>query len=272
MPEIEKRFADSEPLFTGRDLAEVVSFVSEVLDKADIIARKHFFSEVAIERKADGTAVTVADRSIEAILRQELLARYPDDSFLGEEYGAVAGSSEYEWIIDPIDGTSSFVNGLSDWGILVGLMHKGRPIFGAISQPVTEERIWGDGERACYNGSYLTARPPEFPLSDSIVLTTNLSRYHEFASRERLEALVARCKTLRSVGNCYGYLKVATQQAQIMLDPIMAPWDLLPLIPIMNGAGICITGFNGQNPIGAGSAVASGPNVHREVVSILNGG
>ncbi len=271
MHKLEEQRVSMERRPETRDIMEVVQVVSRALDNADAIARQYFLEGVAIERKSDGSPVTIADRSIEALLRKELLESYPDDSILGEEYGIAVGSSEYQWVLDPLDGTRSFVNGRTDWGILVGLMHRGIPVFGAISQPVKRERLWGDGRHACFNNNYLETIPPPVSLAESVVLTTDVSTYHQFASRERLESLVGQCKALFSLGNCYGYLMVATGKAQIMLDPIMAPWDLLPLIPIMTGAGVSITGFQGENPIGANSTVAAGRHIHGEVISILNG-
>ena len=227
-------------------------------------------SDLAVEAKADSSPVTAADRGAEELLRKLIRARFPEHGIVGEEFGTERGDAEYVWILDPIDGTISFVAGVPRFGTLIGLMHAGRPILGLIHQPITNELLVGTS-----SGTTLNGRPVRVSETNSLeaatLLTTDPGLIERYKNLDRFEELRSRAGQYREWGDCYGYMLVATARADIMVDPIMNPWDLIPLVPVIQGAGGVITTWEGDDPVAGDSAVASTPALHEQVLGILNG-
>jgi myo-inositol-1(or 4)-monophosphatase len=224
--------------------------------------------DLAVESKSDLTPVTAADRKAEQVMRALIEKHHPTHGILGEEYGEKNPGAEFVWVLDPIDGTKSFVAGVPLFGVLLGLLHEGRPLAGCIFQPVLEEICLGDGETTTLNGRQVRVRE-NVPLERALVLATDpagVEVHQEFAPFEQLRQ---RAGLFRTWGDCYGYLMVAAGRADVMLDPVMNPWDLLPLIPVIRGAGGQITSWSGGDAVD--SAVAAAPGLHPEVISILSG-
>jgi len=236
----------------------------------ELIAKMFLRADLAVEFKADSSPVTPADRQAEDLLRTRIRSRFPTHGIVGEEFGSERDDAEYVWYLDPIDGTISFVAGVPLFGTLIGLVHDGEPILGLIHQPITKELLIGTESATTLNGRPVRVRDTN-SLQSATLLTTDLDLIESFKDLDRFEALRRRTGLYRGWGDCYGYLLVATARADIMVDPIMNPWDLIPLVPVIRGAGGVITTWEGDDPMRGDSAVASVPAIHGQVLEILNG-
>jgi myo-inositol-1(or 4)-monophosphatase len=234
-----------------------------------LITRYFRQPDLVVDAKADSSPVTAADREAEELLRRRIRARFPEHGIFGEEFGTERGDAEYVWVLDPIDGTISFVAGVPLFGTLIGLMQGGRPILGVIHQPITKELLVGTASGTTLNGRPVRVSDTN-SLEEATLLTTDPGLIERYKSLDRFEVLRSRTGQYRGWGDCYGYLLVATARADIMIDPIMNPWDLIPLVPVIQGAGGVITTWEGNDPVHGNSAVASTPALHRQVLEILN--
>lgn len=255
------------------NLEPYLSFARELaLTSAEVILPLYGTRDIGLEIKADESPVTLADRRAEEVMRRLIEKRYPDHGIVGEELGTVRNDAEFVWVLDPIDGTKSFITNIPLFGTLIGLLHEGRPVVGCIHQPVLRQLVLGDGKRTTLNGSPVRVRPCS-SLSDATLLTCdpiNPERYQNGPSFDRLARAV---RMYRTWGDCYGYLLVATGWADLMVDPILNPWDLLPLVPVIRGAGGVITDWHGHpaDHLGANSAIACAPELHGAVLEKLHG-
>lgn len=257
--------------------SELIAFANRLADTAgDIVRGYHAKEHTEIEVKEDGSPVTVADKECERRLRELIRATYPEHGIIGEEFGVERGDAEYVWILDPIDGTKSFIPRVPLYGVLFGLLHRGRPVIGVIDQPVLRERVVGDGEITLFNGKPSRVRECA-SMKDALLLTTdigNVRKAHGEAGFRRLEDA---CGIFRTWGDCYGHLMLAAGRADIMADPMLNPWDLLPLIPILEGAGAKVTDWQGRDPLagtpmnGSRGVVVAHPALHASVLAKLNG-
>jgi len=255
------------------NLEPYLSFVRDLAGaSADIILPYYHGKDLGLELKSDATPVTLADRRAEEIMRQMIERRFPNHGILGEEYGTVRPDAEFVWVLDPIDGTKSFITHVPLFGTLIGLMHQGRPVIGCIHQPVLGQLMLGDGSTTTLNGSPVHIRPCH-DLSQATLVTTDPVHPAKYHSGAAFDALQQRVSFSRTWGDCYGYLLVAAGWADLMVDPIMNPWDLLPIEPIMRGAGAVMTTWDGQpaNHSGANSGIACSAAIHPEVIRILRG-
>lgn len=241
-----------------------------ILEQTKRVIVDGFTRKVEVEQKGDGSPVTLIDKECESLIRREVAKHFPGHGFLGEEYGPENESAEYVWVIDPIDGTKSFIAGSLDFGTLIGVLHNGKPILGFIAQPLLNQVIWGDNHRCWFNGELVKVRS-NVVLSESLCLTTDIKTPAKFQNKIGFDSLVHKVGRLMTWGNAFGYMLVARGLADLMIDPIMNAWDLLPLIPVIRGAGGVITDYQGRDPIGASSIVAGTPALHKQVIEILNG-
>jgi myo-inositol-1(or 4)-monophosphatase len=250
--------------------SEYQTFIEQLGRLAGDVIRPLFFNpSLTVELKGDDSPVTAADRQAEQVIRREINRRYPAHGIIAEEFGNERADAEFVWVIDPIDGTVSFTTGCPLFGTLIGLLHDGQPVLGLIYQPIIDQMCIGDNTLTLLNGRPVRARDTA-SLSAATVLTTdltNIEKHQRFANYEQLRR---RARITRTWGDCYGYLLVSAGLADIMLDPIMNPWDLLPLIPVVRGAGLTISGWDGGDVLTANSAVAATPKLHAEVIRILN--
>jgi myo-inositol-1(or 4)-monophosphatase len=189
---------------------------------------------------------------------------------MGEEYGNARLDAEFVWVLDPVDGTKAFITGLPLWGTLIALLHQGQPILGCIHQPVLEQLVLGDGAATQLNGQAVRCRPTQ-RIEDSTLLTSDPLTPAILQNGAAFDALQRRAKLVRTWGDCYGYLLLATGWADIALDPTMNPWDIAALVPIVRGAGGVITDWRGASPFPAQSTVATAtPALHEQVIAALN--
>lgn len=236
----------------------------------DLIRPYYGASGLDVTLKADETIVTKADRDAEALMREMISKRFPEHGILGEEYGEERPESEYVWVLDPIDGTISFASASPLFGTLIALMHNGQPVLGCIHQPVLRQMLIGDGETAALNGERVTVRRTR-SLRDATLLVTDLIDVPKHQDGAAFESLMRDVKLVRTWGDCYGYLLLATGHADIMCDPVMNPWDIAALIPVVRGAGGVISDWQGRDAVGAQSIVATTSQVlHDEVIARLN--
>ena len=250
---------------------EIKPFFRELAEASGkIIAPLYRDAGLRVDTKADGSPVTEADRRAEEVMRTMISARYPGHGIMGEELGTENPDAEFVWVLDPIDGTISFTTGCPLFATLVGLLHRGQPVLGMIHQPVTQQLCLGDGERTTLNGHTVRVRPVS-SLSEAVLLTTdieNIGRCREGGGFERLRR---QCRLVRTWGDAYGYLLLAGGRADVMLDPVMNPWDVLPLVAVVRGAGGVITDWYGNDVTTGNSCVAASPGVHGRVIDLLNG-
>ena len=226
--------------------------------------------DLAVETKEDGSVVTTADRYAERLLRDRILERFPAHGIIGEEFGRRNEDAEYVWVLDPIDGTISFVAGVPLFGTLIGLLHRGEPVLGVIHQPVTGELMIGTPSGTTLAGRRVHVREGR-AISEATLLATDPTAPGRFKSAAAFDTLQSRAGMVRGWGDCYGYLLVASGRADIMVDPIMYQWDIAALVPIIRGAGGVITTWEGDDPVGGASVVAAPAGLHDEVLKILNG-
>jgi myo-inositol-1(or 4)-monophosphatase len=248
---------------------ELFDFAHNLTRTSGDIIRRHYRSGYEIITKADQSPVTIADREAELALRRQISERFPDHGILGEEFGLHQPDAEYRWVLDPIDGTRNFISHSYLFGTLIALLHNGRPILGVIHHPVTDDFLIGDGKGAWLNGTPAHVRPCQ-RIEDATVLTSSHRGSNRMWDNGRFESLIQRSSRYNTWGDCHGYLLVATGGADLMLDPEMSPWDVLALIPVIEGAGGRITDRMGGDAATGSSAVASAGAIHDEVLRILN--
>lgn len=258
------------PSFVDTGLTEFIEFASDLAARSgEVVARYFGVEDLAVETKPDASPVTRADRRAEEVMRDLIRARYPDHGIVGEEFGSEAPDSELVWWLDPIDGTISFTAGSPLFGTLIALTREGEPVLGVIHQPVVGQLVIGTLAGTTLNGRPVRVRDTA-DLGRATLLTTDLDLIAEHQDEEAFSALIERTGRFRTWGDCYGYLLVASGRADIMTDPIMNAWDLLPLVPIIRGAGGVISTWSGGDAVGGDSCVAATPGLHGQVMSILN--
>jgi histidinol phosphatase-like enzyme (inositol monophosphatase family) len=262
-------------------MGELEPFLNELCDAASLETLKLFRQPmdvanklVASEDDAGFDPVTLADKAAEKAIRTIIKARYPDHGILGEEFGEDNVGAEYCWIIDPIDGTRSFISGLPVWGTLIGLYHNGRPIAGIMHQPFTGERYLSDGSQSMliHRGERqkISGRNTPF-LRDCIMLTTSPKLFEG----EELEAYLRiedACKLTRYGSDCYGYAMVASGQVDLVVESKLFVYDIAALIPIIENAGGRMTNWQGGSAAQGGQVLACGNDeIHRQAIDLLSG-
>lgn len=245
-------------------------FIGELCAVSAAVIEPYFANpDLAVELKADQTPVTLADRGAEEVMRALINRRFPGHGIIGEEYGSENADAEWVWVLDPVDGTKAFAVGCPLFGTLIALLHQGRPVLGAINHPLLKKLVLGDGQTTTLNGRPVRVRDCA-RLEDAILLSNDLDRPARLQSAAGWAALTSRVKTLRTWADCYAYQLLAWGGADIATDPIMSPWDLLALIPVVEGAGGVITDWQGRPAVTGKSIVAAGPRLHGEVIRLLN--
>ena len=253
------------------DLSPFRAFITELaVESGDFIRPFFGRSDLEVEAKHDASPVTAADRGAEELLRRRILARYPDHGIIGEELGNHHAEAEWVWVLDPIDGTKAFITAVPLWGTLIALLHRGRPVLGCIHQPILGQLMVGDNVSTTLNGRPVRCRATTL-VEDATVLTSdhlNLARYQDGPACDRL---LARARLVRTWGDCYGYLLLAAGHADACLDPIMNPWDIAALVPVVRGAGGVISDWEGGPAYPAAHTLAAAsPELHAELVASLN--
>lgn len=252
------------------DLAVFRSFMTELAAASGEFILPHFARpDLPIETKADKSLVTLADRGAEELMRRMINQRFPDHGIVGEEFGNENESNEFVWVLDPIDGTNSFAAACPLFGTLIALCHRGDPILGAIHQPVLRQLMIGDNRTTELNGRPVRVRPCA-RIEEAVLLTSDTRYLYKYQDGAAFMALADRARLFRTWGDCYGYLLLSSAWADGMCDPIMNPWDIAALVPVVRGAGGVITDWKGNDPVKGTSIVAAGPALHAQLLAGLN--
>jgi len=251
------------------DLNDYKKFAERMVYDCGSVIKKYFKKDLNIESKNDMTPVTIADREAEKCMRQQIMKNFPDHGIIGEEFGTHNPDAEYQWTLDPIDGTISFISRTVTFGTLVGLLKDKEPVLGLFYQPILNEMMVGDNKETLLNGKKVQVKPCP-ALNQAVLLTTDHLHIAEYQNEANFHQLINQVKLYRNWGDCYGYYLLASGFANIMIDPIMSPWDSLPVIPIIRGAGGIITDYQGNDPLKGESIVAAAPQIHSAVIDILN--
>jgi histidinol phosphatase-like enzyme (inositol monophosphatase family) len=253
-------------------VASLLTSVITVAKQAGDVAAAYFRTALTVEQKADGSPVTVADHEAERTAREWITARFPDDGILGEEYGEHAADAGRRWIIDPIDGTKSFVRGVPLWGTLVAVCDGPSVLAGAAYFPAIQELIAAAPGEGCWWNDNRCSVSAVGSLADATVLTTDERFADQLSRRDGWRALTERALLSRTWGDAYGYLLVATGRAEVMVDPVMNPWDAAPFLPIVEEAGGVLTDWAGQRTVFGGSVVATNSALSRAARAVLGAG
>ena len=261
------------PKPTFDELSEAAAFA---VDAAFIAGRRtltYFQTPVDVDRKDDGTPVTRADRECEQCLRRLIQQRFPDDGLLGEEYGEETGSSGRTWILDPIDGTKSFIHGVPLYAVLVALAVEEEAVVGVIHLPGLGETVSAFKDGGCQWNGRRARVSTTASLDEAMVVTSDFPGVEQPGDRGEAASRLYRAARLRRTwGDAYGYALLATGRADVMVDPIVAPWDVAAVQPIVEQAGGRFTCFDGEATYSAGHAVGTNGVLHDTVLEILGGG
>jgi histidinol phosphatase-like enzyme (inositol monophosphatase family) len=258
------------------DLAELTAFVDVLADAAAKAIMPQFRVPLAVETKGRGSfdPVTAADRAGETAMRALINRTYPHHGIVGEEHGAERADAEYVWVLDPIDGTRAFITGVPVWGILIGLTHQGRPVLGMMYQPFSDERFSGDGAAARYRrgglATPLSTRPCP-SLAEASLFTTSPRMFNSH-DRQAYDRVEGKARLARYGCDCYAFCMVAAGYADVAIESGLQPYDIVALIPIIEGAGGKVTDWEGNSAAAGGRALATGDaRVHAEALRLLSG-
>ena len=241
----------------------------------DITLRYFYHADTwTIESKDDESPVTAADRETELFLRQQIAERFPDDAIFGEEFSDTEGSTGYRWFIDPIDGTKSFIHGVPLYSVLIGLEYGGQCVGGVIALPALRELVWAGSGLGAWHETNRCApqrcRVSECSqVSEATLLTSEVPTFDKCNRREAYNRLEKSVRLVRTWGDGYGYVLVATGRAEMMIDPIMSDWDAAPLQIILEESGGRFTDWQGNATIFGKEGVGTNGIVHDEVLDIL---
>lgn len=248
-----------------------VTFATGLAEASGEILRGYFRRPLAVERKSDASPVTLADRATEEKLRALIADRFADHGVVGEEFPAHRPEAEYVWVIDPIDGTRSFISGVPIFGTLIALLHRGAPILGIIDQPILRERwIGARGRPTLFNGQPATVRPCDALQRASLHATT--PDMFTGANSEAFARLRAAVSRPLYGWDCYAYAQLASGHIDLIAEADLKPYDFCALAPVIEGAGGIISDWSGR-PLGLvsdGRILAAGdPARHREALALL---
>jgi len=256
---------------------DLKAFLDELATVSGEAILPYFRTSLSVEDKSRGGAfdpVTAADRAAESAMRVMISANFPDHGIIGEEFGAERPDADYVWVLDPIDGTKSFISGMPAWGTLIALTHQGAPVLGLVHQPFVGDRVSGDGASARYRGPAgeraLLVRSCE-TLAQAVLYTTS-PRLMKTDDRRRFERVEEMVRLSRYGGDCYAYCMLAAGHVDLIIETELKPHDVIPLVPIIAGAGGIITTWEGGSPAAGGRIIAAGDKrVHAAAMAALKG-
>ncbi|MCC6867933.1 MAG: histidinol-phosphatase [Burkholderiales bacterium] len=264
---------------TPAEAATYLEFAHALALTAGEAILPHFRNALAVEDKHNYMGydpVTVADRAAESVIRAAIKARYPAHGIIGEEHGREPGTSPLTWVIDPIDGTKSFILGHLHWGVLIALHDGTRPVVGVTHQPFVGESFVGStGGIAQWRrgGATRNLRTRACPrLEDAWVVTTDPRQFASPAQREAFDRVTGRARFLRYGGDCYCYTQLAMGLADVVIESGLQPYDIQALIPLVEAAGGVVTDWQGRSCDQGGDVLACGdPALHRQLLRVLSG-
>ncbi len=249
-----------------KSLAEYAVFIAKESGK---IIRKHYLQPLRVEHKTDHSPVTIADKQAEEFMRESIMKQFPDHGIIGEEFGTYQEAAKYQWVLDPIDGTKSFIHGVPLFGTLIAVVRGGQPVLGFIHLPVQGHMMIGDNNSTTLDGIKVSVGTSH-RLEDALLLTTDQVDITKHRSAAGFDKLVRQVRLYRTWGDCFGYFLLAQGKADIMIDAIMSIWDMMAVIPVIRGAGGVVSDYYGNDPVQGNSLVTSTPHLHPQVISCLN--
>jgi histidinol phosphatase-like enzyme (inositol monophosphatase family) len=251
------------------ELSSLLDFAVRLAREAGEITLRHFKKSFIAERKADNSFVTIADREAERDLRANIERAFPGDGILGEEEGEKIGATERRWIIDPIDGTYSFVHGVPLYAVLIGLEIEGESVLGAVNLPALNELVYAARGLGCFwNGEPARVSTTQ-TLSEALLLATDFGACEQYGFGAAAETLQGQVSARRTWGDAYGHVLVATGRADIMLDPVMNVWDCAALLPLLEEAGGTFTDWQGKKTIHGGNAISTNGRLFDDVMETI---
>jgi inositol-phosphate phosphatase/L-galactose 1-phosphate phosphatase/histidinol-phosphatase len=262
-----------ESCVTVSSLDSYLTLATELADAAGATIRPYFRTALAVDDKADLSPVTAADRAAERVMRQMIAARFPEHGIIGEEYGREREDAEFVWVLDPIDGTKSFISGVPLFGTLIALAQHGRSILGVIDQPISRERWVGAAGRATtHNGRPIRCRACPGIAAATVFATT--PAMFEGADAEAFGRVAGAAKLVRYGADCYAYGLVALGFADIVIEASLKTYDFGAMLPIIEGAGGIATDWQGA-PLGLSSdgrvLIAGDKRTHSDALHLLRG-
>lgn len=252
------------------ELRELLNFANQIAVHAGKITLRHFQRDLVIDHKADESPVTVADREAEAYLREAIRGRYPGHAVLGEEAGLSGPpGATYRWVLDPIDGTRSFIRGVPLYGVMVGVLREGEPVAGVVHVPALGETVAAARGLGCTWNKRPCRVSTISMLRESLVVGTVAHGYEAYGKGEAFQRILAATGLFRTWGDCYGYVLVATGRAEAALDPVMNVWDAAALLPILTEAGGTYTDWQGTPTIEHGEGIGTNGVVLNELLQLI---
>ncbi len=254
------------------DWAQYVPFVNKLADAARNQVMQYFKTDVASEQKSDQTPVSIADRETEQLMRELISTRFPDHGIVGEEFDTVNSDSDLCWVLDPIDGTKSFLTGKPTFGVLIALLYKNKPVLGVIDTPVLKERWLGiDKHGSTYNAETCNTSKNK-SLAHAWVHATTIDMFND-DERIVFDAVTKNARGRLFGADCYAYGLLASGHADIVMEAAMAPYDYLALAPVVENAGGCMTDWNGLAlTLNSGTQVLATAceTLHEQILTIIN--
>lgn len=251
-------------------MKEVYDFAVQLAEKAGQNTLRYFGRCISIEHKDDASPVTIADQSTEELIRAEIEHHFPQDSILGEEFGVKEGSSGYRWILDPIDGTKTFIRGVPLYGTLIALEKEGASLIGVMNFPPLQTTISALRDGGCFRNGEPCHVSQESRLSQAALMMTSMAEIMDTFGETAFKAILSQTGMQRTWADCYGYFLVATGMAEASMDAKMKIWDIAPLIPIIQEAGGTISDKTGRISLDSPHVIASNGILHAELLHLLN--
>jgi histidinol-phosphatase len=250
-------------------MKEVYEFALQLAEKAGQNTLRYFGQKMSIEQKADDSPVTIADRTTEELIRREIENHFPNDGILGEEFGEKNGTSGIRWILDPIDGTKTFIRGIPMYGTLIAVEKDGKSEIGVIHYPPLNLLLSARNGHGCFCNNDRCQISSTPSLSESTAMITDFSDILEHHGEKVLINILRKTNMQRTWADCYGYYLLATGKVDIMMDATVKIWDIAPLIPIIQEAGGTITNIHNETHIHIKNAVGTNGLLHKEFLQIL---
>jgi len=250
-------------------LRELLDFGTGLAREAGELTLRYFRKTFETRLKGKDNFVTQADLEAEEFMRRRIEEKFPGDAVVGEEFGEREGTTNRRWIIDPIDGTYSFVHGVPFYGVLLGLEIDGEPAAGVVNIPALGELVYAAKGLGCFwNGEPARVSNTQ-TLGDALLLATDFGTCANYGFGPAAEELQRRASARRTWGDCYGYVLVATGRADCMLDPVLSVWDCAALLPVVEEAGGTFTDWQGRRTIRGGNGVATNGALFEEVMGVI---
>lgn len=264
-----------------QDVAERLEFAVAIAREAGDVTLKYFRrTDLKVDQKSDATPVTIADRSAEELLRERISKRYGNDAIYGEEFGEQSGTTGFQWTLDPIDGTKSFIHGVPLFTNLVAVLFNNEPVIGVINAPILGETVYAAKGKGCWHLLGDTTKPQPARVSktprlcEGLFVTSEVLSFETLRQQDTLDVFIKlqrAARLTRTWGDAYGYLLVATGRAELAVDPQMSLWDSAPLQTVIEEAGGFFGDWNGNPTIHAGESIATNGLITEEVLVFTRG-